>query len=93
MLKELLKGKIERSIEEDKAIAISVSNRFTECRNTVYLDGYEMEGDNLSLIAGNFELHINLSDITGIVQDDIYVDKFLIVDKGTDTEIEMCFLN
>ena len=52
-----------------------------------------MEEDNLSLIAGNFELHINLSDITGIVQDDIYVDKFLIIDKSTDTEIEMCFLD
>ena len=88
----LLKEKIEASIKENKIIVVNVSNHFMGVRNTIYIEDYEIEKDNLYLNSENFELHIDLNKITSITHDNLFDDEFIIVDKSTDTEIRLCFL-
>lgn len=83
----LLKEKIEESIEKNKAIVVSISSPFIECRKTVYTDDFEVEDQELCLINGNFELHVNLDDNAQIIYNDNFDDKFMIVNKDIETTL------
>ena len=85
----LLKQKIEDSILSNRSVIITISNPIMECRNTIYTDDYEIDGNKIYLNNGNFELHIDINE-TEIKRDDTCANSFTFVYKNM--EIRLDFL-
>lgn len=83
----VLKQKIEDSIMQHKAVIICISNPRLECRNTIYVEDYEFQENNLYLNDGDFELHIEMNEETEIKHDDLLEDEFMIVNQDTETKL------
>ena len=85
----LLKKKIEDCIMEDKSIVIDISSPVMECRNTIFIDDYEVDEERLYLNNGNFEIHINLNE-SKVEYDNTFDNEFTFV--GNNAEIKLAFL-
>lgn len=86
----LLNKKIEESILNDKPIIIGIGNPAMECRNTIFPNDYYVEGSNLYINNGNFELHINLDKVEMEYNYD-FEDNFIFT--YNDMEIRLYFLD
>ena len=83
----VLKQKIEDSIMQHKSVIICISNPGLECRNTIYVEDYEFQENNLYLNDGDFDLHIEINEETEIKHDNLLEDEFMIVNKDTETKL------
>lgn len=59
----LLKQKIEDSILKEKSVVAYISSPMIECRNTFYIEDFEINKENLYVNKGDYELHINLNKV------------------------------
>ena len=85
----LLGQKIEISILEDRKVIIDVSTPLMSCRNTNYIEDYEINEEYLYLNNGSYEIHIKLDEIE--FKNDYFLnDNFTLLHN--DTEINICFL-
>lgn len=85
----LLKQKIEDSILTDKYVVAYISSPMIDCRNTIYIEDFEINEENLYINEGNYELHINLNEVE-MKYDNSFDESFII--KHDDLEIGINFL-
>ena len=57
-----LKQKLETSIIKEKSLIVYISTHVIDCRNTFYIEDYEIAEDYLYLNNGSFEVHINFNE-------------------------------
>lgn len=89
-LLKLMAEKIEKRMLDKKSIVITIDNSCSSCRNVVNIEAYEIDKDYLSLIDGNFELHIDFDDTNTIKYDDEMIECFVITQN--DMEIILYFI-
>ncbi len=46
------------------SVELYISNKNIECRNTIDVNGFELDKDSLSVSCNAYELHINFNDST-----------------------------
>lgn len=66
-----LARRIEKCIMDTKTVCISAIYSSMSCKNRINIESYEIDVDHLSLIDGNFEVHINFNDSTNIIYEEI----------------------
>ena len=76
---ELLKQKIDETILEDRSIVISMETSLCTCLHKMYVGDYEVNNMQIYLQEDNFELNINLPDISQIEYDDVAEECFMII--------------
>lgn len=79
-----LKQRIESSILKEKVFVICISTSIIDCRNTIYIEDYEIDDEYLYLNNENFEIHINLNETE--VQYDKECDSYTF----TNYDMEVC---
>ena len=77
-LVKLLKEKIEEAMTNDISVVAIITNSFTECRNVLYIEYYELDENYLYINDNNFEIHINSNSVTEIKYDNTYDEQFVI---------------
>ena len=75
---KLLKQKLEDSIENNTAFVVYISSPSFECRNTIWLDDFEVNENYLYLSDGNYEVHINIDDAS-LKYDDTFDINFIFI--------------
>ena len=55
-----------------------MTNQFSECRNSLHIECYELETDYLYLNGHNVEIHITSNNVTELQYDDFDVEQFTI---------------
>lgn len=83
----LLKQKIEECVIKGRSIIINISEFIMECRNTFFIDDYEVSDKFLYLNNENFEVHINLKE-SKIEYDDTFNE---ITFTHENTEVKLYF--
>ena len=86
----LLKQRIEDFINESKPVIVIISSSLMEIRHKIFIDNIELYEEYLHIEDDGFELHIKLNEAE-IIYDNIYFERFIIIDKYNNTKIELEF--
>lgn len=86
----LLKHKIENSILEQRSIIIDVTAFMINCRNSIYVEDYEIDEESLYLNNKNFEVHIYFNNDTIIEYEEEPQECFTI--KQNNREFNIFFI-
>lgn len=89
-LKTLFEQKLENSIINDQAIALTISNDVMEVRNIVLIENLEYDEDYLCIIDGDYEMHLKFDEID-LEYDNSYNESFTLsnyADENTKVYVE-----